>query len=551
MHLIVKFGKEFNVSIVRGCLLQMESPGNNVQISVALKNKHPLIQKQNRELQSFKMSCANHICKNPSLAHFACSLCKKAVYCSSECRTLDWVKHDCPNVIPIAKKETGLFMPYYFEDRALEGEHKDVPEQSFKTIHFGGDNKVTEKLYHVGGPAQAWQDDKPELETGAEPTSVLKERSPWFKLSFGTASQNQMYEFEGNIPYDMIYKGNKANKKAAALLGGGTFKQDKETKAGGFLAKASGVKRRLRVDPNKYVFWIDSEKIIDQNIQIPLVDVAYIYWRCPSTPEMHYTFISGAYALKAGEKPTLSKKLKVFYNAQLRTKLGGRVDPNNVVTLKAVDKMTGIEATFSLLTVSGSAFATLVDIEFMLPKLAAEAGGLRTPSPLDMAAKTVPPLKDEESPLPPVPAGYAVAETKVYRFECDPRKTEHMAGLSMTLEKLIASELAMNPDIHDEAFEKLEKDAAQIRNYARNMLENGPPEEVPTSINTLVRSISAQLYDAGKADIVLQNERTLASMLRDQRQVERFKNMPDEQKKIVLTQLKGPAAMYCAKLIKQ
>lgn len=470
------------------------------------------------------MSCANHICKNPA-ANFACSLCKKVVYCSAECRTLDWVKHDCPNVIPIAKKESNLFTPYYFDDRSTE--ELEVPSESFKTIHYGGDNKITEKLYHVGGPAQAWLENNSGLDTGAEPTGVFKERSPTFTLSFGVNSQETSYKFDGVVPYDMIYKGNKENKKAAALLGGGAWKQDKETKTGGFLAKASGAKRRMRVDPNKYVFWIDSETIIDQNIQIPLVDVVTISWACPSTPQVNYTYISGAYALKAGEKPNLSKKLKVFYNAQLRTKLGTRVDPNNVVTLKAVDKLTGIEATFSLLTVSGSAYATLVDVEFMLPKLTAEAGGIKTPTPFDAAGATV------------------------YRFECDPKKTEHMAGLSMTLEKLIASELAMNPDIHDDAFEKLERDAAQIRNYARSMIENGAPEEVPTSINTLVRSISSQLYDAGKADIVLANERTLASMLREHRQVERFKNLPDEEKKLALPNLKGPAAAYCAKLIKQ
>jgi len=68
--------------------------------------------------------CQNHVCKaalDPATETIvACPLCRKATYCSEQCRLTDWVKHACPNAQIASSAVDTPVVPYYFEDEEPE-----------------------------------------------------------------------------------------------------------------------------------------------------------------------------------------------------------------------------------------------------------------------------------------------------------------------------------------------------------------------------------------------------------------------------------------------
>ncbi len=76
--------------------------------------------------------CANHVCGNQCHAEggVTCPLCHGATYCSEECRQVDAIKHDCPNVVRIAAPNDTLFVPYMYEDRMTAAELGDADPRS-------------------------------------------------------------------------------------------------------------------------------------------------------------------------------------------------------------------------------------------------------------------------------------------------------------------------------------------------------------------------------------------------------------------------------------
>lgn len=96
--------------------------------------------------------CANHTCSvttSETDSHVTCSLCLTPMYCSEECRLMDWIQHDCPNAIAVDRVGAIAAMPYAWED-FMSAEVRDTLPfnaptfQSYLLQSMGSDMKVSQ-----------------------------------------------------------------------------------------------------------------------------------------------------------------------------------------------------------------------------------------------------------------------------------------------------------------------------------------------------------------------------------------------------------------------
>lgn len=169
--------------------------------------------------------CANHTCaKSLNLNHdggdanVLCPLCvdTQLVYCSEECRVMDWVKHKCDNAFMIKGRAEGTataLVPYHFEDTLDEKEYKRLqetisPEQLFQmeNQHFlvqtvSHDNTLKQQMI-----AASLKPMDPKLHTvyrrGKKPDDRLDDISYAIELSAGDTN----LILEGKIGADSIHQ---------------------------------------------------------------------------------------------------------------------------------------------------------------------------------------------------------------------------------------------------------------------------------------------------------------------------------------------------------
>ncbi len=171
------------------------------------------------------MRCANHICNKDISADEAilCGLCLNETYCSEQCKTMDWVRHQCPNVVALPanakiEKQTP-FVAFLQQDSLPESELNQMTAINASILLYqkGTDKIVRERTVpsFVNSGLVEWSDSRKEC-VGSKPSAVGA-----FKITI-----NDSTSLLGSSPSDLIWKGNPkteqfvfSNKKKAAHVG--------------------------------------------------------------------------------------------------------------------------------------------------------------------------------------------------------------------------------------------------------------------------------------------------------------------------------------------
>lgn len=178
--------------------------------------------------------CANHTCAksldlNGQDANVLCPLCvdTELVYCSEQCRVMDWVTHKCNNAflvktaMMVGQSAAVVFAPYHFEDTLDEKEYKRLQDtlsqehvfqmenQRYLVQNVAPDLTVTQ---HLIGNDVRFKPMDPKLQTvyrrGKEPEARLK--SLPYTIEIEGVDANVKVMLEGTIEADSIYKNHLA-----------------------------------------------------------------------------------------------------------------------------------------------------------------------------------------------------------------------------------------------------------------------------------------------------------------------------------------------------
>ena len=402
--------------------------------------------------------CENYLCAKPidvsNDSCLTCNYCREPLYCSRKCQAIDWVKHDCPNAVDTMDMNAPIFVPYHYEDmlcaeEIAELDPRDPVLQSYSVRCVNADMTVQHKVVPslVGAEAIAFFEPQETAPTGASPVddyNLEMAKSYRIGVSF---DDGQVHSVQGQIPKDLIYKGNVYNETANALAGGASVMNKGNSKWWNRQkAKLGGLRRSFSKARDSYVFWPGSNTIYNLNIEVPLSGVAKITLDVGSGTSL---FVSGGYVLRRNKKRTFSKNLKGIFDTQLETKLlnvSGLDAANNLQMLRAADAEGNVVIITVLVNEGSFASGRLVDIEFIAPR--------SSMSP-DWRKGVVDSLSDVEM---------EGSNIDVSSFDVDPANLEQVIGLTMGLELAMASD----PDIAA----ALDKDAGVIRKYARERSED-------------------------------------------------------------------------------
>lgn len=409
-------------------------------------------------------TCENHLCAvqvEPKTA-LTCHHCRTPLYCSRKCQAMDWVAHNCPNVIEGAlKPNETLFVPYHFEDRMpleeiAELDVRDPVFQSYSVRQVNAEMNVIERVVPalVGDMAIGFTETNTVPPRGGNPEEDfdVKGASGYeIAIDFGMGVTTTV---AGKIPYDMIYLGNAQNQLANALAGG-----EVSDYAGGSSkwtrgkTRLAGLTRRFKKASDAYVFWPGADNIWERNIVVPMAgSVTFTL----SVDKEQKTFVSGGYILQTGRsalRKSMSKLLKTHLEPKLRA-VSGLDSTKNMQILRGADA-AGNVVIFTVL-VDAYQYGRLVDIEYITPR------GALTPEYIPYTAKA--------------PIGT--------RFAVDTTNLEQVMGLNMGLEYAmrIDSDLAA----------ELDKPAGIIRKYARAKADDpslAPSAEVNVAVATAVGTL--------------------------------------------------------------
>jgi hypothetical protein len=413
-------------------------------------------------------TCENHLCSIPVEPKTAltCLHCRTPLYCSRKCQAVDWVAHNCPNVIDAAlKPNETLFVPYHFEDRmALEEiaelDVRDPIFQSYSVRHVNAEMNVIERVIPalVGDMAIGFTESNTVPPRGGNPEQDfdVKGASGYeIAIDFGMGVTTTV---AGKIPYDMIYLGNEQNQVANALAGGAVSDY-----AGGSSkwtrgkTRLAGLSRRFKKASDAYVFWPGVDKIWERNIVVPMAgSVTFTL----SVDKEEKTFVSGGYILQPGRsalRKSMSKLLKTHLEPKLRA-ASGLDSTKNMQILRGADA-AGNVVIFTVL-VDAYNYGRLVDIEYITPR------GALTPEYVPYTQTTKEPIGT--------------------RFAVDTTNLEQVMGLNMGLE------YAMRIDADLAA--ELDKPAGIIRKYARAKADD--PSLAPSAeVNVAVATAVGTLFD--------------------------------------------------------
>jgi hypothetical protein len=385
------------------------------------------------------------------------------VYCSEQCRIIDWAAHACPNAVQVDKVGALVAVPYYFEDVAPLEALADLPStspvyQSYLLSHKGTDDKRTQ---WTQGPlvigANAVMNPSGSLGRGSEPPAELMDQN--FAIT--------------------IWQGDKV-----VALAGGSFSYN-TIYIGSTNEKANRIARLSRFDKHtgSILFWPDPKSLknaeFDREGQIS-VKLAVGKGNVALISELDFEY--GPFK-DAGLFGRLGKALTKNFQLRLKAKLGASKESGikYMQSVRATSRTTGEQVNLTFSVMPGRGKIQLQDVEFLIPtdtiqrKLEARSGGGVDTS------KFPPDISFDEKEI----IGAAAAP-----FYCDPRNVDHMNGLVMALEllnvqsaHLIGEEAARATDA------TLQNAAGIIRKHTRAMNDKAiaaADEEVPMEVNAAV-----------------------------------------------------------------
>ncbi len=440
------------------------------------------------------MACANHVCDNSSgAACISCPLCHSVAYCSEQCRVIDWVGHDCANVLRVTSPNQTIFRPYFYEDRMSAEELGPVPApgsgspllQSYLAVQYGGDHKGV--VYEIPALIAAqsstgWAANFITPVRGVNP-KVEKLQDSDFTVRATLFEDDNMgadkviftVDHKGSFLQRTIYEGS-PNEDVNRLLGEIGWTSDSDSRLDRVTDLAERTKRKIMSKTSKqsknFIFW---PKITKQtarefpafgNLRVELFVGAVLVMR-----------LSGGYDLRAS---ALQSKLSGIFKKSFETRVKGKFrSASGMFPLIAVAQDVKVTATFSI--APGGAKGMLLDLEVMVPVD-------QVHEKLNASVRSAVDASHSDGP-----GGLAAfRELEKTEFRCDPRDSNDLNGLTLAIETTLATnkEAAAN--------EEFQNNAGIVRSYARHVqdkLKCVAPRDIPMDVNTAVRAVVDALYE--------------------------------------------------------
>lgn len=475
------------------------------------------------------MDCANHVCvSSPSASGGGrgdatsegvdCPHCHSVAYCSEQCRYVDWVKHDCANVVRVGARADTLFVPYHYEDTMTltelgEPDMRSPLVQSYVAVHHGEDHTVvqTEVPALISADSETgWTAQFITPGRGVDPTQdeTLARLSYEIRVSQPNEESPErdllQQSFFGTFPRDTIYDGND-DPRVAALLGKktkqetATATQKKPSFAKRFANAFGRAARRVISAADKIkssvIFWplisdatYTSQYDITGNLKIELF--------IGNGNNMHSVGnIRGGYdmsptRLQSGVSATVKKAFEL--------RLGGKASLRSTAGLRSMRAQAqGVIAVVTMEIEKKNKFVTVRDIELVVPVQLLKSklyngGAVRKLSDVDMdVVRTLTEVdREEEGATVPV---YSQLSSPI-AFRCDPSSTAQLVGLTMALENTFATNKRAAADA------SLQQAAGVVRKYTRACLDapasaGASRQDVPMDVNTAIRSATEKLYE--------------------------------------------------------
>lgn len=156
------------------------------------------------------------------------------MYCSEECRMMDWPAHACPNAVRVPSLGTILATPYYYQDeiptadlQAALSDPTSPLNESYLMHHVGSDMKVTQWLVPVGESAKLTKNPLLSFGKGAKPADQMMNKMFRVELYQGNAQGPLIWDSEWQKLGDRaIYKGSD-NETANAIANQWTLAETK------------------------------------------------------------------------------------------------------------------------------------------------------------------------------------------------------------------------------------------------------------------------------------------------------------------------------------
>jgi hypothetical protein len=405
-------------------------------------------------------SCENHACGRGATAatintavdvHVTCPLCLTPVYCSEQCRIIDWAAHACPNAVQVDKVGALVAVPYYFEDVSPLEALADLPStssvyQSYLLSHKGTDDRRTQWTQGPLIGANAVMNPRGSLGRGSEPPAELKD---------------EMYMIS-------IWQGDKQ-----VIMAGGTF-SDHTIYMGSPNKKADRIARLSRLDKRtgSILFWPDPKDLknaeFDREGQIT---VKLVVGKSAAAAVSSLEFEYGPFK-DANVFGRLGKALTKNFQLRLKAKLGPSKESGikYMQSVRVNSRVTGEQVNLTFSVMPGRSKIQLQDVEFLVPTDTIQRKlNANMPSATDL-------LKSVDM------------EKEITLFYCDPRNVDHMNGLVMALELLnVQSAHFIGDDASRATDATLQNAAGIIRKYTRAMNDKiTADEEVPMEVNAAV-----------------------------------------------------------------
>lgn len=434
------------------------------------------------------MACANHVC-GEAHATIACPLCKGVAYCSEACRVIDWVKHDCANVIRVASPNDTPFLPYFFEDRMSDAERGPAPVvgatstspigQSHVAVYFGPNQTRVE--YPIPARVEedsqsGWRTDFVTPSIGADPeTFGLGTQQFRIRISLldntleGNVLPGKQRDYAGAFRTDTVYKGNTDERVDNLLKNKGwTTPKDSIFKRGADVLRRGLTKATHLTNTvlTSVLFW-------------PKV-TAETALQLPSTGNLRVELYVGNVLVsnvRGGFNLTQSasmSKLSAVAHAAFQIRLKSKFSPALAVGMFPFQaKANDVIATMTMKVAQGGNSGSLRDIELVVPETLIH----------DAINQSTTSVKSTISPTP----ARAVVE-----YRCNPRVAEQLIGLACAVETASVH----NKQVADD--EALQNNSGILRKYARvvqDKLDCNAPNDVPMEVNTAVRYVTHALYD--------------------------------------------------------
>lgn len=432
------------------------------------------------------MACANHVCGGGGEAKIACPLCKGVAYCSEACRVIDWVKHDCGNVIRVASPNDTPFLPYYFEDRMSDAElgpalaagatSASPIGQSHVALYFGPNQTRAEYAIPArvesGADSQSgWRTDFVTPSIGADPNTFgLGAQQYRIRISLlddtleGNVLPGKQRDYAGTFSADTVYKGNTEERVDNLLKNKGwTTPKDSIFKRGVDVLRRGLTKATHLTNTvlTSILFW---PKITNETaLQLPATGNLRVEIYVGNVLVTH---IRGGFNLSASASMS---KLSSGVQAAFQVRLKSKFSPALAVGMFPFQaKADDIIATMTMKIAQGGKSGSLRDIELVVPETIIH----------DAINQSV-----VKSPI---------SRAVVVEYRCNPRVAEQLIGLVCAVETASAHNKQVAND------EALQNNSGILRKYARvvqDKLNCNAPADVPMEVNTAVRYVTHALYD--------------------------------------------------------